>query len=689
MFSALRPGSYMPVKINIFQKIFLVIFGLLLSIILLEAGLRLCGFALLAVQGHKNSVAVKKAGAYRILCLGESMTAGQYPALLEAVLNQSAVKARFTVIDEGRAGATTTEILTRLEYYLDEYHPDMVVAMMGMSDVGTAHLLYESPSASTTVLFFNHFKLYKLIRNIFRITYKAEGWVVPPEGELVPYVPQGPAGRAQNPDRVASGVSTRSQEQQNYGAMQAPQVQLRLQLAEKTAKQELESNPNDYSAQLQLGEIYLAQGRYQAAQEQFKKAIRLQPENSDENYALGMIYVRKSQLLLAEEQFKKSLKLRPGNDETYHQLGLIYMQQRQFQQAKVQFKKALDLNPANFREHLELANLYTVMRQFDLAAEQYNKALKLNIENDRVLRLLGQTYQRMRKLQPAEEHYKKALELSPDNYEGYLLLGGLYLQTSRLAQAQAQFKKILQLDPENAAGNFALGQVYIRTGRFQQAEEQLSKAMQLDPVNFNKHMSVGELYMVHGQFELADKHYKEAIRATPEDDKLYCFLGVQYSQAGQFQKAAQYYKSALRLNPGNHRAYLGLQFLAEYKGQPQLPDKTYYGEASRMYSNGVNAETAGNYKALKAILDKRKIRLVVVQYPMRSLEPLKKIFAGQPAGVIFVDNERSFQLAVAAQGYAAIFEDLSCGNFGHCTPKGNQLLAENIAKEILKEVFAR
>jgi lysophospholipase L1-like esterase len=27
------------------------------------------------------------------------------------------------------------------------------------------------------------------------------------------------------------------------------------------------------------------------------------------------------------------------------------------------------------------------------------------------------------------------------------------------------------------------------------------------------------------------------------------------------------------------------------------------------------------------------------------------------------------------------------GDFGHCTPKGNRLLAENIAQTILKEVF--
>jgi hypothetical protein len=33
------------------------------------------------------------------------------------------------------------------------------------------------------------------------------------------------------------------------------------------------------------------------------------------------------------------------------------------------------------------------------------------------------------------------------------------------------------------------------------------------------------------------------------------------------------------------------------------------------------------------------------------------------------------------------FVDMSGGDFGHCAPKGNRLLAENIANVILKEVF--
>jgi len=101
-----------------------------------------------------------------------------------------------------------------------------------------------------------------------------------------------------------------------------------------------------------------------------------------------------------------------------------------------------------------------------------------------------------------------------------------------------------------------------------------------------------------------------------------------------------------------------------------------------------NPKTIDNYHTLKQILDKRKIKLVCVQYPMRNIGPLKKIFKEETEGsIVFVDNERIFKDAIIKEGYKEYFRDMFGGDFGHCTDKGNILLAENIANVILKEVF--
>jgi hypothetical protein len=49
-----------------------------------------------------------------------------------------------------------------------------------------------------------------------------------------------------------------------------------------------------------------------------------------------------------------------------------------------------------------------------------------------------------------------------------------------------------------------------------------------------------------------------------------------------------------------------------------------------------------------------------------------------------VDNKKVFKEAVNKSNYGDYFIDILGGNAGHCTNKGNKLLAENIARVILE-----
>ncbi|MEK6727174.1 MAG: tetratricopeptide repeat protein, partial [Candidatus Omnitrophota bacterium] len=163
----------------------------------------------------------------------------------------------------------------------------------------------------------------------------------------------------------------------------------------------------------------------------------------------------------------------------------------------------------------------------------------------------------------------------------------------------------------------------------------------------------------------------------------YLGLGFIYRSQGKFPQVEDLFKKALELNPKNDRAYGAISALYEEIGKAELA-KEFANKANRLrleYSVTVN-----NYRKLKEILDKRGIKLVCVQYPMRSIDPLKKIFE-KDEGVIFVDNETIFKEMVKKSGPKEVFLDMFGGDFGHCTPKGNRLLAQNIADAILRAVF--
>lgn len=98
------------------QRIFLIIGGLFLSLVILEIALRFGGFMFLFLQEHRNIASIRQKGEYRIMCLGESTTAlgdkNSYPSQLEEVLNQRSQKIKFSVINKG-----TPELIQLLSWH--------------------------------------------------------------------------------------------------------------------------------------------------------------------------------------------------------------------------------------------------------------------------------------------------------------------------------------------------------------------------------------------------------------------------------------------------------------------------------------------------------------------------------------------------------------------------------------------
>ena len=96
-----------------------------------------------------------------------------------------------------------------------------------------------------------------------------------------------------------------------------------------------------------------------------------------------------------------------------------------------------------------------------------------------------------------------------------------------------------------------------------------------------------------------------------------------------------------------------------------------------------NPKTIRSYEILQDVLAERGLLLAAVQYPGRSAQPLTRLVEPGPDTLI-VDNEQVFVEALKSRPIGEIYRDLFGGIFGHMTPYGNQLLAENVAAAILE-----
>jgi len=383
------------------QKITLVLFGLSLFFVLLEAGLRLGGFILLSLQEYRNTLSIRQKGAYRILCLGESTTRGQWPPHLQEILDQRNRGIKFSVIDKGIVGSNTPAILSQVESYLDRYHPDMVVAMMGINDQGK-HIPYERPTLSKNMLFVRSFRIYKLARLLWlHMATKAR------EIGLYKLPRDKPLAQERQPSPLNMRLEgTDAQQEDNIKN-------------EGLLKKALELNPKNDEVYVELGWVYLNQGELRQAEEYFKKSLELNPRNDWAYVRLGCLYRNQGELRQAEEYFKKSVELNPGNDWAYVELGCLYRNQGEPRQAEEYFKKSVELNPRDERAYFGLGMVYQDQGELRQAEGYFKKALELNPGGEVASKLygaLGTVYRERGQFTLAEEYSSKANQIRLSEY---------------------------------------------------------------------------------------------------------------------------------------------------------------------------------------------------------------------------------------------------------------------------------
>ena len=117
------------------KKISLIIIGILLSLVFLEIGLQTVSYANKIVKNHNIKKQLKNKNTITILCLGESTTDGQWPPILQKILDKKAKDKKFNVIDEGHEASRTNYLMQEVIYKkLKIYNPDIIISMMGIND---------------------------------------------------------------------------------------------------------------------------------------------------------------------------------------------------------------------------------------------------------------------------------------------------------------------------------------------------------------------------------------------------------------------------------------------------------------------------------------------------------------------------------------------------------------------------
>lgn len=201
----------------------------------------------------------------------------------------------------------------------------------------------------------------------------------------------------------------------------------------------------------EVGEAYMADGKYTMALREFLKAEKLYPEDYLLQGDLGMAYFAKGRLDQAVAHLEKSLALQPDYAPAKNNLGTVYL-------AKGNVDRAISIF-----EELNQDILYSTP-QYPL----FN---------------LGRAYFIKKDYVRAEGYFREALAVRPEFVRARQWIGRTYLERGLVEKAIQELEKAVQTAPEVGQFHYDLGKAYGLAGRIDQALEHYDAAANLAPAD--------------------------------------------------------------------------------------------------------------------------------------------------------------------------------------------------------------
>jgi len=430
-------------KTSLKQKLLLVIFGLFLTLILLEVGLRIAGAFVLYLQEQHNHLSFNK-NEYRILCLGESTTAlggeDAYPRQLEVMLNAQGRQRKFTVINKGIISTTSNYILTHIDQNLDTYKPKMVIVMMGINDRAYLHGPNKSLWWENIKSFLKDFRVYKLAHLLYEHTTHRIKEIKTP----VPTVDESPTDTVNDQELedflkniIATGL-------QRFSEHMSASLKYQQHNQISQAKQEFQSAQQSAiaasSACIELARRYRYQGLLSQAQDFLEKADLFNVNYPDLTQQWGELYLAQGKSSQAVKAFRNAIASNPKNSEVILGLARAYHQEND-DEAFLVYAGYLQVKPQDYWGHIELARWLKENKHYDLAEGYLNQAIGIGAEFDQAYMDLGQLLEAQGQYAKEEAFYLKEIPLHPKSARLYQALGQFYQKQGRLDQAKEYLQK--------------------------------------------------------------------------------------------------------------------------------------------------------------------------------------------------------------------------------------------------------
>ncbi len=274
-------------------------------------------------------------------------------------------------------------------------------------------------------------------------------------------------------------------------------------------------------------------------------------------------------------------------------------------------------------------------------------------------------------------------KLQKDLSTEYIDAGLLYKEDGDDIKAEEYFKNSCALVPEQSRGFSELGRIYRDRGLFALAQSAFEQAVKNEPQKIMPHLELARLYDVNGQREKTAAIFSNFLTSGQDLYWINVEIGDWFAKYRLWAQAETAYLKVVNQDYKNVFVFEKLEDVYRKSGQKEKLSEIGQRKGTVLKGRFLPG-TLKNYRLIvKKILD-RRIKVIVMQYPMRTIEPLKRNLPFKD--VIFVENRENFLNALKDSSYTEYFSDYFAGDFGHCTAKGNRLIVEQLAEVISRRI---
>jgi Flp pilus assembly protein TadD len=278
----------------------------------------------------------------------------------------------------------------------------------------------------------------------------------------------------------------------------------------------IELQPENWSAQLDLGQLVFAAGKAQDAKDRALLILRNNPRHADAQVLLANSDAVLGNLKDALEEAKEATEMAPDRSVVFTTLASIQVRAGALADAEANLKKAESLDPTSIVPVMTLGRFYQQQKRWAEVEHEFESAISLAPKDPMPRAALAGLYVSQGQDTLAERTLIEAKQQIRDNPAGFRMLGDYYLSRGENAKALTEFAALLGEHQSDLAVRKTYIQLLILNRRIEEAARLNEEILKKSPQDAEARIFTGEIELQQKKLDQAIQTLQVALKNAPK-----------------------------------------------------------------------------------------------------------------------------------------------------------------------------